>query len=205
MESSDFFIKLKFRDTQLLAIKEIYDKYFAPKIIEEYAGKAFICIWDPAAKWKPGQKHDKNHNHLGYVVPECNDDPLWNEFLDILPYMAMSASLTKMPANAVMSPHVDRKWRPNAIYFPISGCTEQCVSKVYDYPLPNSENSISMNLSDHIFEYSIVDNAVLTNPHLWHGVENFSNVERIAFGWNFKPAGHSFEQCKQLLQDLGYL
>lgn len=205
MEHSDFFIKLKFRDTQLLAIKEIYDKYFAPKIIEEYAGKAFICIWDPTAKWKPGQKHDKNHNHLGYVAPECNDDPLWNEFLDILPYMAMSASLTKMPANAVMSPHVDRKWRPNAIYFPISGCTEQCVSKVYDYPLPDSENSISMNLSDHIFEYSIVDNAVLTNPHLWHGVENFSNVERIAFGWNFKPDGHSFEQCKQLLQDLGYL
>lgn len=205
MEHIDFFIKLKFRDTQLLAIKEIYDKYFAPKIIEEYAGKAFICIWDPTAKWKPGQKHDKNHNHLGYVAPECNDDPLWNEFLDILPYMAMSASLTKMPANAVMSPHVDRKWRPNAIYFPISGCTEQCVSKVYDYPLPDSENSISMNLSDHIFEYSIVDNAVLTNPHLWHGVENFSNVERIAFGWNFKPDGHSFEQCKQLLQDLGYL
>jgi hypothetical protein len=204
METSDFFVHLKFKDRQLWAIREIYNKYFAPLIVEKYQGRAFICIWAPGIVWEPGKDNDRDHNHLGYVVPECSTDALWNEFSDLLPYMAMSASLTKLPAGEILAPHVDRKLRPSGIYFPISGCTTQCISKVYDYPLPDSKNSVTVHLTDYKFSYSIADNAVLSNPHLWHGVENFSDVERVAFGWNFRPI-YSYNDSKKILKDLGYL
>jgi hypothetical protein len=55
------------------------------------------------------------------------------------------------------------------------------------------------------FNFSISDNAVLTNVHLCHGVKHNSTKERVAFGWNFNSADLSFAECKNILDRLGYI
>ena len=157
-------------------------------------------------KWEPSKGKDKNHFNNGFVSEECRLDPLWNEFSDLLPYMSQSASITKMPAGDTMSPHVDRKWRPEALYFPIEGCSKLCISECYDLPKIETENNQAISdFPPSIHSYAVEGNAFLTNVHEWHGVRNLSNVERIAVGWNFKSPDMDFKTCRQILIDLGYV
>lgn len=207
LKDVDCFIKLQFKESQINALTQIYNKYFLPKIDQSYNGRAFVFLWNENANWETGKGLDKNHSNPGYSASDCRDDPLWNEFADLLPYMNPSASVTKMPPGNVMRPHVDRKWRPHAIYFPISGCTDQCISEYYDLPISSTANSQSFNFSvwpPAALTYSVVDSPMLTNVHLWHGVKNNSIFERTAFGWNMANADWSFRECKEILIDLGY-
>jgi len=206
MEQIDLFVKCKFSNLQLEAMKQIYYKYFAPHLNQPYLGKAFVAIWEEDGKWEPGKGNDKNHSNNGFVSNDCRFDPLWNEFSNLLPYMSKSASITKMHSGSVMLPHVDRKWRPHAIYFPIEGCSELCVSEYYELPKENTQNNqVRKEFSKSVYSYSVNDNAYLTNVHEWHGVKNLSLVERITVGWNFKNSRMSFKECREILGDLGYL
>jgi len=206
MEAKDLFAKCKFRDSQLEAMKQIYHKYFAPNMTAPYAGKAIVAIWEENGVWETTKGKDINHNNSGFVSKECRLDPLWKEFEDLLPYMAQSASITKMSAGDVMIPHVDRKWRAEALYFPIEGCSEKCVSEYYDLPKETTNNNqVSRVFPQATHTYSIYGNAYLTNVHEWHGVRNLSNTERIAVGWNFKNPNMNYKECYDILAKLGYL
>jgi hypothetical protein len=208
MREEDLFVELKFRPSQLEAIRQLYCKYFSPKIPTdyEYAGTGLVFVWENGFGWKKSEGHDILHNNPGFSVHDCNDDVLWQEFSDLLPHMSRSAVITKMPGRSIMKPHVDRAWRPEAIYFPIEGCTEYCVSEYYDYP--KTESKVRQTTKDKLkatHSYSIKDSAWLTNVHEWHGVRNLSELERIAFGWNFKSIKMSYSQCKEILGDLRYI
>lgn len=208
MKESESFLKLKFSDSQLSAIREIYFKYFAPKINEPYKGKGFVFTWSEGVFWKSGTGYDVNHNNPGYSVHECDNDTLWDNFSDLLPYMSKTCVVTKMPPGGGMYPHVDRKWRPEAIYIPIMGCSEKCVSKIYDMPLPESDNSTHIKYypENFLYQYSIVDQPYLTNTHVWHSVQNFSDAERITFGWNFTlDKYYSYPDCVEILRNLSYI
>jgi hypothetical protein len=101
---------------------------------------------------------------------------------------------------------VDRKWRAEALYFPIEGCSEKCVSEYYDLPKETTNNNqVSRVFPQATHTYSIYGNAYLTNVHEWHGVRNLSNTERIAVGWNFKNPNMNYKECYDILAKLGYL
>lgn len=205
-DPKDLFVRCKFRDSQLQAMREIYKKHFAPHMTAPYRGFAVVAIWERGGKWETSKGLDSHHTSPGFFSETCRDDPLWQEFSDLLPYMAQSASITKINPGAVMIPHIDRWWRPEAIYFPIEGCTEDCISEYYDLPkLNNRINQSQVEFPPAAHNYSVTDNAVLTNVHEWHGVRNNSNHERIAVGWNFKSRSMSYTKCRQILSDLGYL
>jgi hypothetical protein len=204
MKPDDLFLNLKFRESQLQAIVKIYEKYFEPEMPKVYDGRGVIALWYPGAKWETGKGDDRNHNHVGIISDECRSDALWQEFEDLLPHMSPSATITKMPPGNVMRPHVDRKWRPEAIYFPIRGCTGECISEYYDLPKIETDNSQGrIDFPEPAYTFAVKDKAILTNVHEWHGVKNNSKVERIAIGWNMKIE-YSFEQCKTVLKELGY-
>ena len=206
MDPKDLFAKCKFSESQLEAMRQIYYRYFAPHMNNPYAGKAIVAIWEKNGVWEPSKGKDKNHFNNGFVSEECRLDPLWNEFSDLLPYMGQSASITKINPGGTMSPHVDRKWRPEALYFPIEGCSELCVSEYYDLPKTQTENNqVVADFPTSIYSYAVNGNAFLTNVHEWHGVRNLSNVERIAVGWNFKTHNMSYKECYDILNKLGYL
>lgn len=204
MNKEDLYYNVTFSENQLDAIRKIYYKYFHERMYP-YNGKATIALWYDNAKWKISEGPDRNHRNPGIISEDCRYDPLWNEFSDLLPYMGQFASITKMPAKNVMFAHIDRAWRPNAIYFPISGCTDDCVSEYYDLPKTNTENSqVTIHFPKPIYSYAIKNQAVLTNVHEWHGVRNTGKIERIAFGWNFKTHEYSFKECLNILKNLGY-
>jgi hypothetical protein len=206
LEPKDLFVKCKFKETQLEAMRQIYYKHFAPYMTRPYAGKAIVAIWEKDGKWTPTEGKDKNHSNNGFVAEECRLDPSWQEFADLLPYMSQSASITKITPGATMSPHVDRKWRPQAIYFPIEGCTELCISEYFNLPKFETQNNIVLKYHPPAtHSYSVYGNAYLTNVHEWHGVRNLSSVERIAVGWNFKSPKLSYDHCKEILRGLGYV
>jgi hypothetical protein len=206
MVTNNLFVKLKFKKSQLDAIVEIYNKHFKDEMPEKYEGKGIIGLWYDGAQWETGKGADTNHKHMGIVSKTCQDDPLWQEFADLLPHMGKSATITKITPNSVMLPHVDRKWRPEAIYFPISGCTEACISEYYELPKINTQNSQSIKyFPKSIASYSVTDNAVLTNVHEWHSVRNKSDQVRVAFGWNFISPNLSYKECYSILNDLGYI
>ena len=141
MNSKDLFAKCKFNESQLEAMRQIYYKYFSPHMTDTYKGKAIVAIWEQNGVWNPSEGKDKNHFNNGFVSEECRLDPLWNEFSDLLPYMGQSASITKMNPGGTMLPHVDRKWRPEALYFTIEGCSSLCISEYYDLPKTQTEPS----------------------------------------------------------------
>lgn len=208
MNPDDCYIKLNFSNDQLSAIRKIFTKWFLPHLTEKYIGRGFVFSWGENITWETGKGLDKNHRNIGYTITDCADDPLWNYFSDLLPYMGKTAVVTKLPPGEGMYPHVDRKWRPEAIYIPITGCTEHCVSKIYDFPLPTTENSTHIKEfpRNHIFEYSIVDQPYLTNTHIWHSVQNLSKIERTTLGWNFKlTENYTYRECMKILHDLGYI
>lgn len=208
MSENDCYIKLKFSDVQLSSIRQLYFKYFDSKINESYNGKGFVFTWEDNIFWERGVGLDLNHSNPGYSVHECVTDSLWDNFSNLLPYMSKTCVVTKMPSGKGMYPHVDRKWRPEAIYIPISGCSDQCVSKIYDIPLPDSQNSTHIKYypENFLYQYAIVDQPYLTNTHIWHSVQNFSNQERITFGWNFTlDKYYSYDDCVEILEKLGYI
>lgn len=188
------------------AIIEIYKKYFDKYMPNTYNGRGVVALWYDDATWETGKGFDFNHSNPGIVSKDCKNDPLWQEFADILPYMGKSATITKITPGSVMMPHVDRKWRPEAIYFPISGCSEECYSEYYDIPKNDTMNSQSVGyFPQPIARYAVNEYAYLTNVHEWHGVKNLSNLDRTAFGWNFKNIRMTYKQCREILGDLGYI
>lgn len=205
MRAEDLYVELNFSKSQIEALAKIYYKYFSNEMTEYYEGRGVAALWKEGATWERGKGKDANHNHHGIVSSECRHDPLWDAFSDILPYMSQSATITKMPPGECMRPHVDRKSRPHAIYFPISGCTNECVSEYYDLPKMDTPNSQSITVfPTPLYVYAVAEKAVLTNVYEWHGVKNFSPYERIAFGWNMKIE-YSFSECRRILTDLGYV
>lgn len=208
MKEEDLFAKLKFRPSQLEALRQLYFKYFEPKIPRDYKyrGTALIFIWEENRDWKKSEGLDIMHNNDGFSVHDCIGDPLWQEFSDLLPYMTTNAVVTKMPGRSIMLPHVDRIWRPEAIYFPIEGCTPGCLSQYYEHPKTESNiRQVAAADLKVLYEYAIYDAAWLTNVHEFHGVKNLTELERTAFGWNFKSPTMTFKECREILVDLGYI
>jgi hypothetical protein len=174
---------------------------------EDYTGLATVALWYKNGVWKTGEGKDINHNNYGFVVPECGDDPLWEQhFGPLLPYMGKDAVITRLPPNTTMNPHIDRAWRAQAIYFPVE-TTPLCYSEYYDIPKDTTQNrQVRPEHPLSIYQYAIHDNAYLTNVHEWHGVRNTAETTRIAFGWNFDPkAQWKYEQCRDKMIELGYV
>lgn len=204
MNPTDFYVNLKLRPAQLEAIRSIYYRYFE-QFMQPYSGTGVIALWGENASWEVSKGADINHKNSGIVSDRCRFDPLWDEFLDLLPHMTPVATITRLPPGQVMIPHVDRKWRPEAIYFPIDGCSEECVSEYYALPKIDTENNQHIDyFPEPVFSYAINKSAVLTNVHEWHGVRNTSSKYRTAFGWNMKLK-YSFNKCKEVLTELGYI
>jgi len=203
----DLFAKCKFTEVQLDAIRQLYFKYFAPRVPDDYDGTATIALWFKGAEWIPSKNADRNHKNYGFVVEEAEFDPLWQHFAPLLPYMSKDCVITKLKPGQVMDPHVDRAWRAQAIYFPIQGCSDQCYSEYYDITKDNTENrQHRKEFPPPIYQYAVNENAYLTNVHEWHGVRNTSNLERIAFGWNFHPKLNlDYIQCRDIMIDLGMI
>lgn len=203
MEQRDLFIKCCFSEEQLNAMRELYFKYFHPHMPETYDGLAIVGLWGKRSTWNSTKGFDYDHNNRGIIVPEAQDDPLWEKFQPLLPYMGKHAVITKMSGDSVMNPHIDRLWRPHAIYFPIAGCSEDCYSEYYDLPKQDvMKRQVRGIFPEPVYTYKIIDNAYLTNVHEWHGVRNTANHERIAFGWNFERQW-PYTKCRDLLLDLG--
>ena len=206
-EARDLFGKCKFTEVQLDAIRQLYFKYFSPHMPVKYDGLATVVLWFKGGKWVSGEGRDTNHKNYGFNIEEAENDPLWQHFAPLLPYMGKDGVITKMSPHSVMDPHVDRANRPQAIYFPVQGCTNECYSEYYNIPKSTTVNRQHLQeFPSPSFQYSIHDNAFITNVHEWHGVRNTAPVERIAFGWNFH-AHHmrSFEECRDIMISLGYL
>jgi hypothetical protein len=216
--ANDFFIKLNFRESQLEAIREVYHKYFEPVVTKNflYVGYGITIDW----KAKNGDIKEAvpfddsfktGERTYGWKFPPTIfDDPIWyKEFGDVIFYMNRDATITIMPPMTVMAPHIDRPDRGHAIYFPISGNTENCYSECYELT-KNSDPNIRQTTNQWmpaIHSYSTVDNAYLMNVDEWHGVRNISRQTRIAFGWNTRGGEQkrSFSELKEIFTDLGYI
>jgi hypothetical protein len=207
MKQEDCYLELKnFTPEQIYAIKQIYVKYFS-NLVPPYDGTAFVALWKRGLVWETGKGMDHLHRNSGICIPECDDDALWNAFNDIIPNMGKGAVISKIPPAHIMRPHIDRKIRPHAIYFPIENCNEKCYSDYYDFPVSDTvTNQVKNHLSKPKFTYSITKYPVLTNVKLWHGVRNNSDLTRTAFGWNLNPntIGYNFDDCKKFFIDMGY-
>ena len=194
MSTNGLYAKCCFSEKQLDAIKQIYKKHFEPKMPVGYRGTGVAAFWEPGAVYPKPQdlRFDPTCGVRGFVAEEARLDPLWDSFHTLLPYMRMSATITRITPGSVMNPHIDRTWRPEAIYFPIEDCTPECVSSYYED-------------GKEIGTYAVYENAYLTNVHKMHGVKNNSDKTRVAFGWNFKDPSFSFEDCQSILKGLGYI
>jgi len=207
------FAKINFSKNQLAAIRLIFKKYFEPAIKNfRYVGNAISIDWntvDPNSSTYD-DAFAAGDAITGYRFKEdVANDPLWNEFKDILPYMNRNGSLTVMPPMSVMTPHVDRPYRPMAIYFPISGCTETCFSDFYHLPKnkdPNIRNW-THQIVPALYSYNVVDNAYIMNTQEWHGVRNYSRQTRIAMGWNCRgdEERKTFAELRKVFTALGYI
>lgn len=186
------YYQLELSDTQLSALRSIYYKYFHSLMPQTYSGLGVIAIWKDANVYKNNPNNAK-YPHTTIFSEECHKDPLWQEFSKLLPYMKCSATITKMPGNSEMVPHIDRAWRPTPIYFPILNCTDLTISSYYDNDLVETHR------------YSISTNAVVTDISIMHGVKNTSSEERIAFGWNSLSADISYSEFVGILHNLGYI
>ena len=217
MNTDHLFVKLKFSEEQLQAIKDLYYKYFDPKMpkTEEYRGTGNIAMWREGLSYDFGRTKSEGLEKMvnGFDVHECNGDPLWEVFGDLLPHMGKSATITKMPPRSQMIPHIDRVWRPIPIYFPIEGCNENVVSTCYSTPKENlvttgdghpafiaDQSKVSIDAT-----FSIKDNAYLTNTLVLHGVENKQDIQRIAFGWNFRSPDLTYDQCLEILRSINMI
>jgi len=206
LNQEDLYKKLNFSEVQLDSIRQIYAKYFEQHMYSVFKGKAFIAIWNKNYTFVSGKKTDTGHNNPGITISECEDDILWQNFADLLPHMSKFAVITKLQPGEKMWPHVDRKSRPpGAIYFPIKGCTIDCPSYYYDLPKKETDSAQSNFLNPTpLYTFAVADNAMLETTREWHSVENKSQEERVAFGWNMKME-YSFDDCKSILKELKYI
>ena len=205
LKEENLFIKTNFSQVQLDALGQIYAKYFE-QLIPEFRGTGFVAFWRKGEVYKTGTGVDAGHGNPGTSIEECDDDVLWQNFSNLLPYMAKSAIISKIPPGKGMVPHVDRKARPEVtIYFPIKGCTSECTSHYYDLPKIDTESAqVTYSNPTPLYTFAVTDNAVMENVREWHSVQNNSQIERVAFGWNMLPE-YSFTQAKAILTDLGYI
>lgn len=193
--NNGLYAKCRFSETQLNAIRSIYEKHFELKMPADYTGTGIVALWMDNAVYPKAEdlKFDPTTSVRGFISEVARFDPLWEEFTDLLPYMRQSATITRITPGSVMLPHIDRAWRPKAIYFPIKDCSVDCISFYYDDNLQKIDS------------YSVYGNAYLTNVHKRHGIENKSNLIRVAFGWNFKDHNMSYDECYEILDQLGYI
>ena len=204
----DLYLNLNFRKDQLDALKLIYEKHFK-KYIEgfQYVGNGISLFW-----YKNSDANGKNYvdpyNSHGFNVTEAVNDPLWDAFSDILPYMGQTGTITYLPPFSVMTPHIDRTTRPTPIYFPISGCNPDCFSDWYHLPKYKDPSKYHSTIKPALPKYThaIVDKACLLKTSEWHGVRNHSRTTRITFGWNSKgdKDQKTFEELRKIFKDLGY-
>jgi hypothetical protein len=210
LPARDLFLKMRFRASQIDAMRQLYNKWFKPFIDSDfqYVGNGISIFWNNGANTE-GRKYVDPFNCHGYNLEEVTADPLWNEFEDILPYMGQTGTITYLPPFSVMTPHIDRNIRPVPIYFPISGCSTNCVSDFYNLPKSTDPTAYHSSIEPAIpvYSYAITDNAVLMNQHEWHGVRNHTRQTRIAFGWNTAggPNKKSYAQLRDIFTELGYI
>jgi hypothetical protein len=147
---------------------------------------------------------------IGVMSQGMKDDPRWSSFSDLLPFMGSSAGITRMPPGSKMAIHIDRTWRPIAIYFPIFGNSSEVISRhynatvVYDKAPLGFPQFIPESSATEVSQHTDGEYAALTNNREFHDVRNNSSIERMAFGWNFKDASLTFDQCADILRNLGY-
>ena len=207
--SNDYYIKLQFKPRQIHIIRNLFHTIIAPRIPNfKYIGQAITIDWS-SREGPVEEKYDDNDKINGLRLPGLASNPVWKEyFSDILPYMNQDASLSILPPFSVMTPHIDRPYRPVPIYFPISGCTSSCFSDVYDLPLSQEKQirSYTWEVVPPVLSYNIIEVPVMMRNSAWHGVRNYSRQTRIAFGWNTKGAEgfKTFEELKEIFKRLGY-
>lgn len=213
LADTELFAKMNFSEKQLTAIRTIFQKYFQPTLRNfRYVGNAISVDWttaDPTALTY-NDAFSPNDMIKGYTFKEdIANDPLWKEFADILPYMNKNGSITAMPPMSVMVPHVDRPYRPMAIYFPIWGCTVDCFSDFYHLPKnkdPNVRNWTHQSVTA-LYSYNVTDNAYMMNTQEWHGVRNYSRISRVSLGWNCLAGTDqkTFAEIRDIFKALGYI
>lgn len=213
---TQYFKQLKFSAEQLQAMREMVLEHFGDVETNDHNGSvsATAAFWSQEVYdqvWSGSQ--NQNPDVRGTKAVKLNlamkDDPRWAAFADLLPHMSSTASITRMPAGSRMSIHTDRTWRPIAIYFPIFGNTADAVSRFYSVsdlpanPLGHPQ-FVSTEQAIEVAQYIDGEYATLTNLREFHDVQNNSSQERMAFGWNFNSASLTYDQCLQILKDLGY-
>jgi hypothetical protein len=209
--TNDYYIKLRFKPIQLDILKYLYHTEIAPHVTNfTYLGQAVTIDWSTNNNLpNVERKYDAADTITGLKIPRLINHPIWKEhFSDILPYMNQDASLSILPPYSVMAPHIDRPYRPVPIYFPISGCTNNCFSDIYDLPLYQEKKvrTFTWEVIPPVLSYNIIDDPVMMCNSTWHGVRNFSRQTRIAFGWNTKGDTDfkTFSELKEIFKNLGY-
>ena len=207
------YYKCSFSEEQLNALIGIYTDHFQNKLpkYSEYKGSGHVATWHNNGK-KFGGVVDLSIIEQDvlrwFEVNEASDDPRWDLFSDLLPYMGKSAVITKMPGLSKMEPHIDRDRRAFPLYFPILN-GHLTVSSFYKSKLPNVTSLDSTTSGFRDLEktdtFVLDGNAFLIDVRKIHGVENLGFQPRVAFGWNFKDRTWKYEDCIQILGDLGYI
>lgn len=208
---SNFFCRMKFTKDQLGALTKIYNRYFEALMPKDYNGGSVALYWNRDSNFTINDYLGVHSNVKVVCVKDAYYDPLWEKhFSDILPLMSVNGNVSIIPPGEVMNPHVDRSNRPTAIYFPIKGCSENCLTDFYNFPKSNSATRQTPDIFgkelNPLYSVPISENAILFNVHEWHGVRNLSTETRVAFGWNTKTENvKSYNELKQIFKDLGYI
>jgi len=117
------------------------------------------------------------------------------------PFLSDGGLILKIKPGCSTAIHIDgttyspEKQRNGSVNIPISGCTNDCVTEFFDNNIidfydTNGPLSVSMHLKKDaipiksIYQYSLVDKAVLTNPQLPHRVVNYGEITRVSVSWS---------------------
>lgn len=207
--STDFYRKINFKNYQIEAIKIFYKKYFEEYIPQNYNGGAIFVQWGTNIVSETDHRSGSHRNVRVITNQQAKFSLIWNDFFkEIFPVMCTSGNITILPAGATMNPHFDRSDRPPAIYFPISGCSEECLTDFYDIPkLPGDHERITViNPGDPIYSTAVSTLPILYNVHTCHGLRNNSNQTRIVFGWNTSSTNRrSYSEVIEVFKNLGYI
>jgi len=207
---TNYFVKLKFSKVQLTVLCDIYHTYWKKLMPEDYNGGAVAVVFNQNYVI-PKNHYSGVHSNvrvINFYTPQIIEI-LNSVFKDVMPYMSHTGNLSLIPPGEVMNPHVDRADRPPAIYFPIDGCSDLCVTDWYNMPKNIQADRQYVESTSILPTYSVAvsNNAVLYNVHEWHGVRNLSNKTRISFGWNtrIEENRQTYFQVIDTFRNLGYL
>jgi hypothetical protein len=165
-----------------------------PELITDIQ-EVFFDIIDPAG-------HPKNELERSGRWFRFDDD---NNKIKLIrtkyPFLSDGGLILKIKPECSTAIHIDgtvyspEKQRNGSLNIPISGCTNECVTEFFDNDLNDFHNangtlSVSRHLKSgivpikSIYQYSLIDKAILTHPQIPHRVVNRSNTTRVSVSWS---------------------